>query len=111
MVLIFSLYDAYLRGVSIKIYFSLLDFDSYPNYFEDITNILKRIRVELIQTKEKTCQLIRYNDDIVNMGNILLDEFYLNSIIFNEDEVYHFDGFKGPFAKQAKNMLEIKFIQ
>ena len=44
------------------------------------------------------------------MGNILIDEFYLNSVIFNGNETYHIDGFKGPFAKQAKKMLEIKTV-
>jgi predicted transcriptional regulator len=77
------------------------------NDLEIITDILKRIRVEIIQTEQKTCQVIRYNDDIVNMGNILLDENYLNSIVFKEDEVFHIDGFRGPFAKQAKDYLEV----
>jgi len=31
----------------------------------------------------------------------------LNSIVFKEDEAYHFDGFRSPFAKQAKNYLEV----
>ena len=105
-----SLYNAFLRGVKLKMYFSQLDYEEYPNYFEEITDVLKRVRVELIQTKEKTCQLIRFNDNIVNMGNILIDEFYLNSVIFNGNETYHIDGFKGPFAKQAKKMLEIKTV-
>ena len=44
------------------------------------------------------------------MGNILLDENYLNSIVFKEDEPFHFDGFRSPFAKQAKNYLEVLTI-
>jgi len=102
-----SLYDAFMRGIKIKIYFSQLDFEVISNYLEIITDILKRIRVEIIQTEQKTCQVIRYNDDIVNMGNILLDEDYLNSIIFKEDDVFHVDGFRGPFAKQAKEYLKV----
>ena len=45
------------------------------------------------------------------MGNILIDENYLNSIIFKEDNTYHIDGFRGPFAKQAKKMLEVKTVK
>ncbi|MFX1374680.1 MAG: helix-turn-helix domain-containing protein [Promethearchaeota archaeon] len=102
-----SLYNAFMRGIKIIFYFCSLDFETISNYLEIITDILKRIRVELIQTEQKTCQVIRYNDDIVNMGNILLDENYLNSIVFKEDEVFHVDGFRGPFAKQAKGYLEV----
>jgi len=106
-----ALYQAFMRGVHITLYFSDLDFEGYPNYLEEITSILKRIGVNITQTLEKTCQLIRFNDEIVNMGNILIDENYLNSIIFKEDTVFHIDGFRGPFAKQAKKMLEIKTVK
>ncbi len=105
-----SLYEAYKRGIQIKIYFSLADFEVISNYFEIITDILKKIRVEIIQTEQKTCQVIKYNDEIVNMGNILLDESYLNSIVFKEDKAFHIDGFRSPFAKQAKNYLEVLTI-
>jgi len=105
-----SLYEAYRRGIQIKLYFSCTDFETITNYLEIITDILKNIKVEIIQTEQKTCQIIRYNDKIVNMGNILLDENYLNSIVFREDEYFHIDGFKGPYAKQAKNYLEVLTI-
>ncbi|MFX0004176.1 MAG: helix-turn-helix domain-containing protein [Promethearchaeota archaeon] len=105
-----SLYEAYKRGIQIKLYFSLADFEVISNYFEIITNILKKIKAEIIQTEQKTCQVVKYNDKIVNMGNILLDENYLNSIVFKEDETYHVDGFRSPFAKQAKNYLEVLSI-
>jgi len=105
-----SLYEAYRRGIRIKLYFSLTDFEVVANYLEIITDILRRIKVEIIQTEQKTCQVIRYNDEIVNMGNILIDENYLNSIIFKEDETFHIDGFRSPFAKQAKNYLEVLTI-
>jgi sugar-specific transcriptional regulator TrmB len=102
-----SLYEAYLRSISIKMYFSLADFEVYPRYFEEITNVLRRIRVEIIQTEQKTCRVIRYNDEIVNMGNIFIDNVYLNSIIFQEDEVFHFDGLVEPnVIKNAKKYLE-----
>lgn len=104
------LYDAFIRGLDIRIYFSLSDFEYYPNYFEELTDTLKRIRMEVIQTEERTCQVVRYNDDIVNMGHILLDENYLNAIIFRENEVFHCDGFRGNFAKQAKNYLDVLTI-
>ncbi|MFX1325942.1 MAG: TrmB family transcriptional regulator sugar-binding domain-containing protein, partial [Promethearchaeota archaeon] len=102
-----SLYDAFKRGVTITIYFSLLDFEVISNYIDTITTILRRLRVELIQTEQMTCQVIRYNDDIANMGNILLDEDYLNSIIFKENGIYHINGFRGPFARQAKDYLKV----
>ncbi|MFX1310782.1 MAG: helix-turn-helix domain-containing protein [Promethearchaeota archaeon] len=105
-----SLFEAYSRGIHIKLYFSLTDFEIITNYLEIITDILKNIRVEIIQTEQKTCQVIRYNDEIVNMGNVLLDENYLNSIIFKEDVTFHIDGFRSPFAKQAKNYLEVLTI-
>jgi len=106
-----ALYQAFMRGVQIRLYFSDLDFEKYPNYLEEVTNTLKRTGTEIIQTKEKTCQLVRLNDEIVNMGNILIDEDYLNSVIFKEDDVFQVDGFRGPFAKQAKKMLEIKTVE
>ena len=106
-----ALYQAFMRGVRITLFFSDLDFENQTNYFEEITNILKRIGVDIIQTEEKKCKLIRFKDEIVNMGNILIDENYLNSIIFKEDTVFHIDGFRGPFAKQAKKMLEIKTVK
>ncbi|GAH88941.1 unnamed protein product, partial [marine sediment metagenome] len=106
-----ALYQAFMRGVQIRLYFSDLDFEKYPNYLEEVTNTLKRTGTEIIQTKEKACQLIRFNDEIVNMGHILIDEDYLNSVIFKEDDVFQVDGFRGPFAKQAKKMLEIKTIE
>jgi len=106
-----ALYQAFMRGVQIRLYFSDLDFEKYPSYLEEVTNTLKRTGTEIIQTKEKTCQLIRFNDEIVNMGHILIDEDYLNSVIFKEDDVFQVDGFRGPFAKQAKKMLEIKTVE
>lgn len=106
-----ALYRAFMKDVCITLYFSDLDFETYSDYFEEIISILKRIGVYIVQTEEKTCQLIRYNDEIVNMGNILIDENYLNSIIFRENTIFHIDGFRGPFAKQAKKMLEIKTVK
>ena len=105
-----SLYEAYRRGIKIMLYYSLADFETITNYLEIITDILKKIKVEIIQTEQKTCQVVRYNDEIVNMGNILLDENYLNSISFKENETFHIDGFRSPFAKQAKNYLEVLTI-
>ncbi|MFW9821565.1 MAG: helix-turn-helix domain-containing protein [Candidatus Thorarchaeota archaeon] len=102
-----SLYEAFLRGIEIQLYFSMLDFEPISNYLDIITDILKRIRIEIIQTEQKTCQVIRYNDEIVNMGNILVDENYLNSIIFKEDEIYHIEGFRSPVAEDAKKYLKI----
>ncbi len=102
-----SLFGAFMRGLDIKIYFSTTDFETNFNYFEKITQILKRVGVELIQTEQKTCLVVRNNDEIVNQGNILIDEVYLNSIVFKNDDVFHCDGFPGPYAKQVKGYLEV----
>jgi sugar-specific transcriptional regulator TrmB len=102
-----SLHEAYMNGVAIKMYFSLADFESIPDYFEEITNILRRIRIEIIQTEQKTCRVVRYNDEIVNTGNIFIDNMYLNSIVFQEDEIFQFDGFVEPnVVKNSKKYLE-----
>lgn len=106
-----ALYKAFMRGIKVILYFSLEDFQSLNNYFDTITNILKRIRAEIIQIKEKTCQNMRYNDVIVNNGLILIDEKYFNSILFIEDDTIHFNGFYSPdTAKQLKKYLEIKTV-
>lgn len=102
-------YNAFLRGVKLCLYFSIRDFDSINNYFDKITDILSRIRITIIQTEERTCQYIRYNDIIVNNGLILIDEKLFNTILFIDDDVFHFDGFYGPnLIQQSKKMLDIK---
>jgi sugar-specific transcriptional regulator TrmB len=102
-----SLYEAYMNGVAVKMYFSQADFEAIPDYFEEITNILRRIRIEIIQTEQKTCRVVRYNDEIVNSGNIFIDNIYLNSIVFREDEIFQFDGFVEPnVIKNSKKYLE-----
>jgi len=72
-----SLYEAYRRGIQIKLYFSLADFEEISNYLEIITDILKKIRVEIIQTEQKTCQVIKYNDQIVTSKTIKMICFIL----------------------------------
>ncbi|MFX1280747.1 MAG: helix-turn-helix domain-containing protein [Promethearchaeota archaeon] len=102
-----SLYEAYMNGVEVKLYFSQADFETIHNYFEEITNILRRIRIEIIQTEQKACRVVRYNDKIVNSGNIFIDNIYLNSIVFHEDEILQFDGFVEPnVIKNSKKYLE-----
>jgi len=106
------LYNAFIRGVQIKLYFSNADFDSINNYFDLITDILSRIKLTIIQTKERTCQRARYNDILVNVGVILIDETYLNSISFIDDDIFHFDGFYGPaIVDQLKRFLEVKTVE
>jgi len=105
------LYNAYMRGIKLLLYFSIRDFEIITDYFDKITNILKRIGITIIQTEERTCQFMRYNDIIVNNGLILIDSIYFNTILFIDDEIFHFDGFYGPFyAKESKKWLDIKSV-
>jgi len=106
------LYNAYMRGVQIKLYFSNADFNLINNYFDLITDILSRVKITIIQTKERTCQRARYNDILVNVGVILIDGKYLNAINFIDDDILHFDGFYGPtFVEQSKRFMEIKTVE
>ncbi len=106
-----ALYNAYLRGVNIELYFSNNDFDEISNYFDLITGILKRIRLSIVQTSEKTCQIVRYNDMLVNDGLILIDDVYFNSILFLDNDIFHFDGFtSSQFVETAKKFLKVKSI-
>lgn len=107
-----TLHDSYLKGVSISLYYSILDFDEIDNYIELILDILKRTRVTIIQTREKTCQLVRFNDIIMNMGNFLVDGVQLCSYVFRDDVIHHVNGFfNPPIVDSAKKFLEIKTIE
>ncbi|MFX1566739.1 MAG: helix-turn-helix domain-containing protein [Promethearchaeota archaeon] len=106
-----AFYNAFLKGIKLVLYFSKDDFDSIEDYFDQITNILKRTPIEIIQTKETTCQHVRYNDIIVNNGVVLIDGKYLNTVLFLNDDIFHFDGFYGiNFVQQSKKYLEVKNI-
>ena len=106
-----ALYSAFMRGVRIKLYFSESDFDLPMEYFNEIINILNRIKVQIIETKEKTCQVVRYNDEIMNIGNLFIDEKSLNSVIFRENDIFSFDGHYNPsIIKRVKNYLELKTV-
>jgi hypothetical protein len=75
-----------------------------------VTDILKNIGAEIIETSEKTCRLIRFNDLIVNEGIILID-YYFNSVLFVEDAYFHFNGFYMPnMAESVISMLEAKTV-
>lgn len=105
-----ALYKAFLKGIKVRIHFSKLDFDSIDNYFGYVTDILKNIGAEIIETSEKTCRLIRFNDLIVNEGIILID-YYFNSVLFVEDAYFHFNGFYMPnMTESVINMLEAKTV-
>ena len=102
-----SLYEATMRGVRLKFYFSFSDFEHERNYLEEISGALKRLRIGIVQTDERTCTVARFNDEIVNMGNIIIDEDFFNSITFKDEEVFHIDGFRAPLvAKQTKAYLD-----
>ncbi|MFX1366510.1 MAG: helix-turn-helix domain-containing protein [Promethearchaeota archaeon] len=106
-----AFYKAFMRGIKLVLYYSKEDFDSIENYFDQIIDILKRIQIEIIHTKESTCQHVRYNDIIVNNGVVLIDEKYLNTVLFLNDDLFHFDGFHGvDFVQQSKQYLKVKTI-
>ncbi|MFW9987081.1 MAG: hypothetical protein ACFFC3_00300 [Candidatus Odinarchaeota archaeon] len=107
----YAFYKAFMRGIKLVLYYSKEDFDSIESYFNQIIDILKRIQIKIIQTKECTCQHVRYNDIIVNNGVILIDERFLNTVLFLNDDIFHFDGFHGiDFVKQSKQYLKVKTI-
>ncbi|MBD3256505.1 MAG: hypothetical protein GF383_15525 [Candidatus Lokiarchaeota archaeon] len=105
----YSLRNAFLKGVEISFFFSRSDFETIQNIFEVYTNILKKLRIKITQTEERTCRLIRFNDLIVNNGILMIDDFGFNTIIFQEDEILHFDGFTAPnLVAQSKKELMSK---
>ena len=106
-----AFYNAFLKGIELVLYFSKKDFDAIDSYFDEITDILKRIQIEIIQTEQCTCQHVRYNDMIVNNGVVLIDGKYLNTVLFLNDDIFHFDGFYGiNFVDQSKRYLKVKKV-
>jgi sugar-specific transcriptional regulator TrmB len=107
-----AFYNAFLRGVQIYMYFSNRDFEEITNYFEISTDIFKRVGISITQTIEKTCQVARYNDIVVNIGLVLIDGTLFNAINFIDDDVFHFDGFYGPgVVQQSRSFLRVKSIE
>lgn len=104
-----SLYNAFMRGVSLKMYFSEADFEKVNNYLEQALDILRRMRIKIVQAEEKVCQVVRFNDEIVNMGNAFIDGKYLNSFMFGEGNILGFDGHFNPgVIQQVKKYLDLK---
>jgi predicted transcriptional regulator len=105
-------YNAFLRGVQISMYFSNRDFEEITNFFDISTDILKRVGISITQTIEKTCQVARYNDIVVNIGLVLIDGTLFNAINFIDDDIFHFDGFYGPgVVQQSRSFLSVKSIE
>jgi len=105
-----ALKHAYLRGVDLNLYYSDSDFEEIQNYFGIITDILKDIKIQIIETNEKTCRFIKFNDMIVNEGVLVIDG-YFNSVLFIEDSYFHFNGFYMPnMVQNIKNMLTSKTV-
>jgi len=105
-----ALQTAYLGGAEIKLYYSKSDFETIKNYFEQTTAILKDVNLKVIETNEKTCRLVRFNDLLVNEGVILADD-YFNSVLFIDNAFFHFNGFYMPNTVQGvKNMLNAKNV-
>jgi sugar-specific transcriptional regulator TrmB len=105
-----ALHKAYLNNVRLKIFYSESDFESIRNYFDIITEILKDIKITIVETNERTCRYIKFNDLIVSEGVILVDN-YFNSVLFIDDKFFHFNGFYMPnMADGVRNMLNAKRI-
>ncbi|MFX1268609.1 MAG: TrmB family transcriptional regulator [Promethearchaeota archaeon] len=105
-----ALHKAYMNGVKLKIFYSESDFESIRNYFDIITDILKDIKITIVETNERTCRYVRFNDLIVSEGVILIDS-YFNSALFIDDKFFHFNGFYMPnMADGVRNMLNAKRI-
>ncbi|MBN2151120.1 MAG: hypothetical protein JW839_06745 [Candidatus Lokiarchaeota archaeon] len=107
-----ALHDAFLRGVDITIYFSDLDFDELTEYIQRVLDIMRRTRVTVVQTREKTTQLVRFNDVVMNMGVVLVDGVLLNSFVFKDDILWHANGFHGQaFVEQARKFLDVLNVE
>jgi predicted transcriptional regulator len=105
-----ALQTAFLEGAEIKFFYSKFDFETINNYFEQVTAILKDVNLTLIETNEKTCRLVRFNDLLVNEGVILTDD-YFNSVLFIDDTFFHFNGFYMPNTVQGvKKMFNAKNV-
>jgi len=105
-----ALHKAYLNNVKLKIFYSESDFESIRNYFDIITEILKEIKITVVETNERTCRYVRFNELIVSEGAILVDN-YFNSVLFIDDKFFHFNGFYMPnMADGVRNMLNAKRV-
>ncbi|MHA1149230.1 MAG: TrmB family transcriptional regulator [Promethearchaeota archaeon] len=89
----FSLRNAFMRKIDITIYFSNKDFDLILNFFEEVKDIFKRIKITVVQTEEETCRNIIFNDIIVQNGFILIDKGYFNTIGFKDNKTFFISGF------------------
>ena len=106
-----SLKESFIKGTKIEIYYSVLDYDSQINCLEEITNIFKRLRVNIIEIKEKTCQRVGFNNNIINNGYILIDKGFFNSVGFMGDNVFYTQGFYSEIIiSQIINMFHLKTI-
>lgn len=106
-----ALKESFIKGIKIEIYYSILDYDSQINYLDEITNIFKRIRVNIVEIKEKTCQRVGFNNNIINNGYILIDKGFFNSIGFMENKIFYTQGFYSEnIVSQMVNMFHLKTI-
>ena len=101
-----GLKEAVLRGVKVICYYSELDFEEEVKYKEKIMQILSSCRAEIIQTKEKICRVVNYNENLVNEGWLLVDDTYFSNYCFNNQELLLMNGFREPGVVLAvKKML------
>jgi sugar-specific transcriptional regulator TrmB len=104
--------ESFKRGVKIILYFSNSDYQSSLNYLDQVAEIFQRLRITLIETEEKLCHNIIYNNRVINNGHILIDDGYFNSVSFKQDEIFFCDGFYGKsLVEQLKKMFSIKTVK
>jgi len=103
--------EAFINGIKISIYYSTLDFESNMSYLEEITEIFKRLRITIIQTKEKVCENVGFNNMLINNGFILIDDGYFNTIGFKENEIFYIQGFFSKVVvQQTKSIFDAKNV-
>jgi len=103
--------EAFKNGIKISIYYSSLDFELNMSYLEEITEIFKRLRITIIQTREKVCQNSGFNNMLINNGYILIDDGYFNTIGFKENKIFYVQGFFSKnIVEQMKRMFDAKNV-
>lgn len=106
-----ALKESFIEGIKIEIYYSVLDYNSHINCLEEITSIFKRIRVNIIEIEEKTCQRVGFNNNIINDGFILIDKGLFNSVGFMGNNMFYTQGFYSEsIISQMINMFQLKTI-
>jgi sugar-specific transcriptional regulator TrmB len=104
--------EAFKRGIKITFYYSTLDYTSSFNLLDEVSEIFKRLRITIIQVREKIAHSIVYNNMIVNNGHILIDNGFFNAICYREDSIFFAEGFYGKaVVKQLTHLFKVKTVE